>query len=169
MKNQSFEKCEATKTNSNFPPSLQSSWKNEFVVRIKRKRKKQSISHTSSAESGIIMRNINPLNDKAAAEENNGANNGNQKSFLCGRHLNAKTMSVYSKNVFSMLLIVAIFNTQITFQRPVDNHVEEGSLTSAMVSNRIYYFCTPSRLVLKYMKHNDSLCNHLNYNRLLNC
>ena len=140
MMNQSSEKCETTKTDSNFPPSLQSSWKNEFVVRIKRKRKKHSMSHTSSTESGIIMRNTNPLNDRSAAEENNGANNGIRKYYLCGRHLNAKTMSEYGKNIFSLLLIIAIFNTQITYQRPVHNNVEEGSLTSAMVSYCIYVF-----------------------------
>ena len=61
---------EASKTESNFPNSLQSSWKNEFVVRIKRKRKKRSISHTPSMESGIIMRNINPLKNRYAAEDN---------------------------------------------------------------------------------------------------
>ena len=140
MMNQSSEKCETTKTDSNFPPSLQSSWKNEFVVRIKRKRKKQSMSHTSSTESGIIMRNTNPLNDRSAAEENNGANNGIRRSYLCGRHLNAKTMSEYGKNIISLLLIIAIFNTQITYQRPVHNNVEEGSLTSAMVSYHVDIF-----------------------------
>ena len=134
MINQTSKTYEASKIDSNFPCSLQSSWKNEFVVRIKRKRKKRSISHTSSMESGIIMRNINPLNDKFAAEENNGADKGNQKSFSCGRHLNAKTMSEYGKNISFMLLVIAIFNTQLTYQRPVHNHVEEGSLTSAMVS-----------------------------------
>ena len=131
---------EASKTDSNFPNSLQSSWKNEFVVRIKRKRKKRSISHTPSMESGIIMRNTDPLNDRSAAEENNGANNGIRRSYLCGRHLNAKTMSEYGKNIFSLLLIIAIFNTQITYQRPVHNNVEEGSLTSAMVSYHDYVF-----------------------------
>ena len=131
---------EASKTESNFPNSLQSSWKNEFVVRIKRKRKKRSISHTPSMESGIIMRNINPLKNRYAAEENNGADNGNRKSSPCGRHVNAKTMSEYGKNILSLLLIVAIFNTQLTYQRPVHNHVEEGSLTSAMVSNIVHLY-----------------------------
>ena len=138
---ENYGKCETTKTDSNFPPSLQSSWENEFVVKIKRKRKKQSSSVEASPPSsstsysssgGRMMRNINSFKDE------NDLHEGVRKSFFCGhRHQpNATTMSkLCKKNIFPLfLIIVFIFNTQITFQRPLHNsNVEEGSLTSAMV------------------------------------
>ena len=138
--NENYGKCETTKTDSNFPPSLQSSWENEFVVKIKRKRKKQSSSLEASPPSssysssgGIkMMRNINSFKD-----ENIDRHESVRKSFLCGhrRQPNATTMSKhFYKNIFSLFLILLIFNTQITFQRPLHNsNVEQGSLTSAMV------------------------------------
>ena len=147
MINENYGKCETTKTDSNFPPSLQSSWENEFVVKIKRKRKKQSsISSTEasppssstsySSSSGRMMRNINSFKD-----ENNIHDEGVRKSFFCGHQPNATTMSKLYKNIFPLfLIIVVIFNTQITFQRPLHNsNVEEGSLTSAMVRILNFY------------------------------
>lgn len=104
-------KSETTKMYSNFPLSLQSSWENDFVVKIKWKRRKQKES-----SSGITY-NGKPFN----------GNKYSRKSF-CGKNA---TMSLYTSVI--ALIIVVIFNSQITFQRPVHNHVEEGSLTSAMM------------------------------------
>ena len=138
------ENYEPTKTDSKCPPSLQVSWENAFVVKTKRKRKKQSIlksvdfpppSSASYSSSGIIMRNINPFKDIEEEGDEDIYDDGDRKSFFCGRRQpNATTMSNIYKNIFPLFLILVIFNTQITFQRPLHNsNVEEGSLTSAMV------------------------------------
>ena len=100
-----------TKMYSNFPPSLQSSWENEFVVKIKWKRRR---------EKACGMRNNGkPFNGKSY-----------RYSSFCGKNA---TMTL----CFA-LMIVVIFNTNVSFQRPVHNQAEEGSLTSAMV-RPLYY------------------------------
>ena len=119
---QNKSNCQATKMYSNFPPSSQtSSWENEFVVKIKWKRRKQS-------QCGSINRSNNGTKTTF-----NAANNV-RKSF-CGKNA---TMSSYNR-IALVIFAAVIFNSQITLQRPVHNQVEKGSLTSAMVRKHLCY------------------------------
>ena len=97
------ENSATAKMYSHFPPSLQSSWENEFVVKIKWKRRRE----------------------KAYGMRNNRNGKSQLNSSFCGKNA---TMTL----CFA-LMIVVIFKTSVTFQRPVHNQAEEGSLTSAMV------------------------------------
>jgi hypothetical protein len=115
---QNKSNCKTTKMYSNFPPSSQSSsWENEFVVKIKWKRRKQS-------RGGI---------NRSSGTKTFNANNV-RKSF-CGKNA---TMSSYN-HIALVIFVAVIFNSQITLQRPVHNHVEKGSLTSAMVREHLSF------------------------------
>ena len=138
MLNQNDDKYNATEMYSNFPPSLPPCWEKDYVVRLKRTRKKQLFS-SSIRGSRQNMRDEdtnNPSDDNEYKE----VNLGKRKSFFFGGHLNAPIIKMSMYNIISFVLIVLIFNIQITSQRPVHNHVEEGSLTSAMVRYTIYSY-----------------------------
>ena len=138
MLNQNDDKYNATEMYSNFPPSLPPCWEKDYVVRLKRTRKKQLFS-SSIRGSRQNMRDEdtnNPSDDNEYKE----VNLGKRKSFFFCGHLDATINKMSMYNIISFVLIVFIFNIQITSQRPVHNHVEEGSLTSAMVRYTIYSY-----------------------------
>ena len=143
MLKQREENCATTKMYSKFPPSLNMSscGENGFaVVKLKRRKlKEQSLTSSTSVFKTLRSNADNnaPFNDNDTDDHAN--NNKGCKSFLvCGHrslYSNANHIPLY--NIFLLLLIVILFNTQITLQRPVhdgDHRVEQGSLTSAMVS-----------------------------------
>ena len=138
MLNQNDDKYNATEMYSNFPPSLPPCWEKDYVVRLKRTRKKQLFS-SSIRGSRQNMRDEdtnNPSDDNEYKE----VNLGKRKSFFFCGHLDATIVKMSMYNIISFALIFFIFNIQITSQRPVHNHVEEGSLTSAMVRYTIYSY-----------------------------
>ena len=143
MLKQREENCATTKMYSKFPPSLNMSscGQNGFaVVKLKRRKlKEQSLTSSTSVFKTLRSNADNnaPFNDKDTDDHAN--NNKGCKSFLvCGpRSLYSNANHIPLYNIFLLLLIVILFNTQITLQRPVhdgDHRVEQGSLTSAMVS-----------------------------------
>ena len=138
MLNQNDDKYNATEMYSNFPPSLPPCWEKDYVVRLKRTRKKQLFS-SSIRGSRHNMRDEN-TNNPSDDNEYKEVNLGKRKSFFFCGHLDATINKMSMYNIISFVLIFFIFNIQITSQRPVHNHVEEGSLTSAMVRYTIYSY-----------------------------
>ena len=91
---------------SNFPPSLPSCWEKDYVVRLKRTRKKQLFS-SSIRGSRQNMRDEdtnNPSDDNEYKE----VNLGKRKSFFFCGHLDATINKMSMYNIISFALIFFI-------------------------------------------------------------
>ena len=108
---------------SNFPPL---SWENEILVvktKWKRRREKKESVNCSVFDNNKIV------NDGVCET----CNRPHNDTFF-GRYKNTVATRRMESSTFFIVMVVVIFNlVNLSFQRPVNNQVEEGSLTSAMV------------------------------------
>ena len=111
---------------SNFPPL---SWENEILVvktKWKRRREKKESVNCSDFDNNTVV-------NYGVCETCNRRHN----DTFFGHYKNSVATKRMGSSTFLIVMVVVIFNLiNVSFQRPVNNRVEEGSLTSAMVRDR---------------------------------